>query len=105
MTFRLPTPVKMRPVGKTPVNKTIVNKTAVKKTLMSLAMVAACASCTPDAYRRDADLQVGKLLSDRKQQTLGYTPKTVVSGEAVAAPTKKSYASIPTTPIAPPQPS
>src|SRR3954465_4900193 len=90
MTHRLPAPVK---------------KTTVKKTLISLCLVSACGSCTPDAYQKDADLQVGKLLSDRKQQTLGYTPKTVASEAPVAPPTKKSYASIPATPVPLPQPS
>jgi outer membrane protein TolC len=63
------------------------------------------AGCSADWYRQDADLQVDRLLTDRKQTTLGYTPKTVVSTQPVAEPTQKSYAKIPTTPIPPPAPS
>src|SRR5438034_522778 len=79
--------------------------TPVKRFFISFFLISVLAGCTPDFYRRDADLQVGKLLEDRKQTTLGYTPKTEVKSEDATAPTKKSYASIPVTPIPPPQPS
>src|SRR4051812_5756126 len=79
--------------------------TPVKRPFISFCLACALAGCTPDFYRHDADLQVGKLLEDRKQTTLGYKPKTVVKSEDAAPPTKKSYASIPVTPIPPPQPS
>src|SRR5581483_11038299 len=74
----------------------------VNKTLIGISLIAFLCGCTPDAYRRDADLQVDNLLKDRKQTTLGYTPKTVVKSEDAAPPTKKSYAKIPATPIPPP---
>src|SRR5438874_2677778 len=78
--------------------------TRVKCPLISFLLLPLLAGCTPDFYRHDADLQVDKLLEDRKQTTLGYKPKTDVKSEDVTPPTKKSYATIPVTPIPPPQP-
>ena len=67
--------------------------------LITLFLICAIVGCTPDDYRRDADLQVGKLLADRKQTTLAYAPNTSVSTQPVAEPTRKSYATIPTSPL------
>src|SRR3954466_6162436 len=77
----------------------------VKNKILTLCLLPVLSGCTADAYRRDADLPVNSLLKDRKQTTLGYTPKTVVKSEDVAAPTKKSYTTLPTTPVPPPPPS
>lgn len=70
-----------------------------------LLIVALLSGCTDNYYRTDADLQVGKLLKDREQTTLGYTPRTTIVSEPVAPPTKAAYAKIPFSPIPPDGPS
>lgn len=61
--------------------------------------------CTTDWYRAEADRQVQKIVEQRKQETLGYTPATPIHTEPVAPPTKKSYAKVPFTPEPPEVPS
>jgi outer membrane protein TolC len=73
----------------------------VNKRFLTFFLSLTFLGCSADDYRRDADLQVAPLLKDRKQTTLGYVPKTEVKSEDVAPPTKKSYAKIPTSPLAP----
>lgn len=58
--------------------------------------------CAPDDYRRDADRQVGRLLKQRTEETLGYEPKVVPAAPAASQPTAKSYSMLPTTPLPPP---
>lgn len=60
------------------------------------------AGCTPDAYKRSADLQVRDLLRDRKQQTLGYQPEVEAEPQASAKPVAKSYSKVPASPLPPP---
>jgi outer membrane protein TolC len=59
--------------------------------------------CSTENYRQWADRDVNKLLTERKQDALGYQPKTDVGApvpkEAVA---KRAYWKIPETPIPPP---
>jgi outer membrane protein TolC len=74
----------------------------VKKLISLSILVVLVSGCTPDAYQQQADLQVSKILHDRKEQTLGYTPKTPIAPTEVVPPTKKSYAKIPQTPVPPP---
>lgn len=74
----------------------------MKKPISLILLSAALCGCTPDAYQRAADLQVSRILRDRKEQTLGYQPKTPIAPTTVPALTKKSYARIPQTPLAPP---
>ena len=74
----------------------------VKKLTSLILLSAALCGCTPDAYQRDADLQVSRILRDRKEQTLGYQPKTPIAPTTVPTLTKKAYAKIPQTPLAPP---
>jgi outer membrane protein TolC len=74
----------------------------VKKLTSLFILVVLVSGCTPDAYQQQADLQVSKILRDRKEQTLGYTPKTPIAPTEVASPTKRSYAKIPQTPVPPP---
>src|SRR5262245_25315275 len=69
---------------------------------LTFVLICTVIGCSAEYYRNDADLQVDKLLSDRKQTTLGYTPKTVVSTEDVAPPTRLSYTKIPVSPVPPP---
>lgn len=74
----------------------------MKKGLTNLLLMSLVCGCSPESYRRSADLQVDDILRDRKQQTLGYQPQTEVSTEIPAKPSKKAYEKIPATPIAPP---
>src|SRR5438874_6725468 len=70
--------------------------------LLSAALILS--GCSPDAYRRDADLQVNRLLRDRKQQTLGYQPETKIQSDRKledSPPPKAAYAKIPQTPLPP----
>ena len=69
--------------------------------LLILVLCLALAGCSSDSYVRDADRQVGKLLRDREDKTLGYEPKTEVSAKIPPAPAKKTYAKIPASPIPP----
>ena len=59
-------------------------------------------ACTPEAYKRSADLQVNQILRDRSKQTLGYTPQVDTPTTVPAMPTKKAYAKIPVTAMAAP---
>lgn len=62
------------------------------------------AGCSPDAYKRDADLQVSQILRERSKQTLDYTPQTEVRTNAPTTPPKRAFEKIPVSPIAPPAP-
>lgn len=68
------------------------------------ALAAVLGGCTPQAYQKDADLQVEKLLKDRQQRTLGYTPEAEAQVQTRANPTRKSYEKLPTSPMPPPAP-
>jgi len=75
---------------------------SVPKGLRTLLLIALLAGCTPDAYRRSADLQVNNLLKDRKQETLGYSPQAVAPVTVSPALARPAYQKLPITPIAPP---
>lgn len=63
------------------------------------------AGCTADAYKRSADLQVGKLLEDRQRQTLDYSPKITPGDEFPSpAPPARAFDRIPVTTLPQPQP-
>ena len=62
------------------------------------------AGCTPDSYRRSADIQVNKLLEDRKKQTLDYDPQVAAPATMPTQPPKKAYAKVPFTPLPPKTP-
>lgn len=64
--------------------------------------LASLAGCTPEAYRRQADLQVGKILADRKQETLDYQPETSVSTNVPPRAPKVAYEKVPVTRTPPP---
>ena len=51
--------------------------------LTSVATLPLLGGCSPDAYRRQADEQVYRILRDRKRDTLGYDPQAVVGRAAV----------------------
>ncbi len=62
-------------------------------------------ACSNDTYRRWADADVQKLLSDRKEKTLGYEPRTPINAPIPGGSVpKKAYAEIPQTPVVPTQP-
>ncbi len=67
--------------------------------------VATLTGCSPEAARRSADLEVGKILADRKQTALDYQPQADALGKAPAGPEKPSQAAferVPVTTVAPP---
>lgn len=70
---------------------------------MVLLLGVCLTGCTNEWYRAQADRQVGKILDQRKQETLGYQPATPIKTEPVAAPTRKSYSKVPLTPLPPEQ--
>ncbi len=59
-------------------------------------------ACSPESYERSADLQVGQILKDRKQQTLDYTPQVQAQTTIPREPPKKAYDKIPQTAMIPP---
>lgn len=65
-----------------------------------LALVSGCA---PDAYRRDADAQVQRIIKDRTERTLGYQPSTDLPPTATTRPSRAAYAPLPTTSLPPPR--
>ena len=70
---------------------------------ISLLLAVLGPGCAPDSYRRDADRQVARLLADRSEKTLGYAPKTDVPPTPEVRPPKRAYATMPLTPLPPPQ--
>jgi len=69
------------------------------RSAVALAIVPAIAGCTPADYRRSADLQIQKLLSDRKRQTLSYEPAATADDKPVSDAPGNPYSRIPVTPI------
>lgn len=63
-----------------------------------LAFVTA-AGCTPEWYQRDGDLQVERLLRDRKRQTLSYEPTSEAANKPTPNAPGRPYERIPVTPI------
>jgi outer membrane protein TolC len=57
------------------------------------------AGCTPDDYKRSADLQINKLLADRKRETLAYEPETNAADLPTPDAPNQPYRRIPVTPI------
>jgi outer membrane protein TolC len=81
----------------------------VQRTFIFLAAVTVTmlAGCTREWYRADADRQVGEILAERKNATLGYQPQTVT--ETPPEPpkvTRKAYERLPLTvqPVVEPAP-
>ncbi len=60
------------------------------------------AGCSADAYRYSADRQVQRLVREREQQTLDYTPQVDASTTVPQNPARSAYAKVPLTPKAPP---
>jgi outer membrane protein TolC len=77
------------------------------KRIPSILFCAAAAAllvcgCSDAHYRRSADRQVDKILRDRMDPTLGYTPEVDTPVVADATPTKRAFENVPVTPKAPP---
>src|SRR5262245_4483516 len=53
--------------------------------------------CSPTYYREWADRDVNRLLTERKEQTLGYEPQTVAPSTMPTTPPKSAYAYVPLT--------
>lgn len=68
------------------------------------AGLSLAAGCTADAYRREADREVQRILRQRKEAALGYQPEAVASDEAAPAARRRDYQKIPTTAVPPPGP-
>lgn len=84
-----------------PVTKTLSILLAVAATAASLSV----GGCSPEAYRRSADLEVNKILADRKQTALDYQPQVDVATTAPASserPAKSAFEKVPVTTVAPP---
>jgi outer membrane protein TolC len=59
-------------------------------------------ACSPAAYRQSADIDVNRLLKDRQQSTLDYTPREpAVSQEPAPINKKSAYARIPLSSLPP----
>lgn len=69
-----------------------------------ITLIVAVAGCSPESYRRSADLQVSDLLRDRTQRTLSYSPQTAVPTDPAPRPSPRAYERIPLSPIPPPSP-
>lgn len=66
-----------------------------------LAALLLLASCSPDAYRRWADSDVEKILSDRSKKTIDYEPQVAAPTTMPTKPQKQAYAKVPFTPKLP----
>ncbi|MBA3274064.1 MAG: TolC family protein, partial [Chthoniobacterales bacterium] len=64
-------------------------------------MLVVDSGCTPERYRKSADLQVQRLIKDRERKTLDYTPQVDAEVRTPDRPTKEAYVRIPTTPKQP----
>lgn len=58
-------------------------------------------SCTADAYRRWADADVRRILSDRQKKTIDYEPQVIAPSTMPTKPAKKAYAKVPFSPRQP----
>jgi hypothetical protein len=58
--------------------------------------------CSADWYRYSADRQVQRIVREREQQTLAYTPQVEAATTVQQNPAATAYAKVPLTPRAPP---
>jgi hypothetical protein len=66
-----------------------------------LLLVIVVPGCTAAHYRRSADRQVNRILSDRTKTTLGYTPQVEAETSVPEKPAKQAYNKIPISPVPP----
>ena len=69
-----------------------------------MPLSVAALSCTPEAYRREADRDVYRILHERKTETLGYEPQAKASDAPAPKTVSRDYRKIPATPLAPAMP-
>ena len=74
----------------------------VKARILPVLLLLAASGCTPDQYKRSADLDVERIVRDRERETLGYKPQVEANVQTSAEATKKAYEKIPVTAVAPP---
>lgn len=78
---------------------------AHKKVVRSIALAAIVSTlagltgCTPDDYKRSADIQINKLIADRKRETLAYEPPSAAANLPTPDAPGSPYSRIPVTPI------
>ena len=51
----------------------------ILKAALAVPLSVAAVNCTPEAYRREADRDVYRILHERKTETLGYEPQAKAS--------------------------
>lgn len=76
----------------------------MKRCIGLIVLAITISGCTPEAYQKQADLQVEQLLKDRQKKTLDYTPQVEAKVETPAQLTRKSYETLPVSPVPPPVP-
>jgi hypothetical protein len=76
-------------------------KMNIKRSVWTAVAAAALVGCSPDHYRKSADLQVDALVKDREKRTLDYTPQVEAPVTTSATLTRRSYETIPTSPLPP----
>lgn len=85
-------------------DESVHSQFVVNRVVPILIAVATVCGCSPAWYKQSADEQVDQILRNRKKLTLDYEPQTEAATTVDPKPTKKSYAQVPTTPLAPPGP-
>jgi outer membrane protein TolC len=85
-----------------PVNRRLKVICSAAAVAVPLSLAVSLAGCAPEAYRRDADREVQRILRDRKQTTLGYEPQAVASDAPAPSAKKRDYQKIPVTAVPPP---
>ena len=84
--------------------RTQVNFSLALSVSIAAATLLGGSACTPEAYRRDADREVQRILRDRKQTTLAYQPQAEASDAPAPKSIKRDYRKIPATAVPPPLP-
>ena len=69
--------------------------------LLAATLSLTLTSCTADAYRRWADKDVQRILSDRQKKTIDDEPQVDAPSTMPTEPPKKAYAKVPFTPRQP----
>ncbi len=49
-------------------------KVIIRAAALAVLVPLGLASCSPESYRQDADREVGRILKERKNATVGYEP-------------------------------
>jgi outer membrane protein TolC len=70
----------------------------------ALTASALVAGCSAEHYRKQADADVYRIIRQRKAETIGYQPETVIVSEAAPAVPREAYVKTPETPMPPPAP-